>query len=103
MTLRTRVQKLEAATDLDDTGHDVFVVFVSPGSERKVRRIRTQDQVWQRRDGETEEQLRERAKSEALPPAPNCARLFLCDSDSHESSSTGAFSMRQTERLSRFE
>jgi hypothetical protein len=80
MSLRSRVQKLESGTTIDDKGRDVFIEFISPGVG-EIRRISTSDgQVWLRNREETAEQFRTRATSEAPPRGMNCVRVFYCDS-----------------------
>lgn len=73
--ITTRMQKLE---DASGPGRITLVVryIVAPGqTERTVTRVTSEAQVWHRRPGETEDELLDRAASEARRNQQNVALL----------------------------
>ena len=83
MTIRSRVDRLEAECVANDNCLDVFRVFVSLDPARReagVVKIRQSGcgREWLREDGETEEEFFQRVRAEAEPAVPPNLRRFSC-------------------------
>ena len=84
MTIRSRVDRLEAECVAKENCLDVFRVFVSidPAKREagvvKIRQLGCGDREWLREDGETEEEFFHRVRGEAEPAVPPNLRRFLC-------------------------
>ena len=56
-----------------------FIQFVGLGAEDcEFDRITKGDQAWERQPGETEQELKERAKREVTPPQDGGSTVFFC-------------------------
>ena len=85
MTIRTRIEQLEAKSAAQQSGPDLWIRSVSPDpakNEGGVVKIRQWggcgNREWLRKDGETEEEFFERVKAEAPPAVPPNLRGFVC-------------------------
>ena len=75
-TLKKRIEALER-DDPADTG-PMFIHLVAMGaSDKEIRSIHGCGGSWERLPGETEDELRERAKREGKPH-PNGVLIFQC-------------------------
>ena len=56
-----------------------FIHFVGLDTkDSEMECIEKGEQEWQRQPGETEQELRERAKREVTPPQEGCSTVFFC-------------------------
>ena len=56
-----------------------FIHFVGLDTkDSEIERITKGDQEWQRQPGESEQELKERAKREVVPPKEGCSTVFFC-------------------------
>jgi hypothetical protein len=57
----------------------IFIHFVGLDTkDSEIERIEKGNQEWQRQPGETEQELKDRAKREVIPPLAGCSTVFLC-------------------------
>lgn len=75
MTLWRRMERLEELVGVAEPSRDIFVSWSSNDKEPEVESISSCGQTWSRKDGETVEQLKARAASEAPPACP--LRVFF--------------------------
>ena len=80
MTIRSRIERLEARTMAKDMALDLWVcrVFVSPepdAGDDGLTRIECGEQAWRRNEHETEDEFKARAKAECTKDPP---RVFRC-------------------------
>ena len=76
-TLEKRIEALEQATNTN-TDRVIFIHLVGMGEvDKEIERITKGGQEWQRQPDESEQALKDRAKSEAVPN-PNGTLMFFC-------------------------
>ena len=76
-TLEKRIAALEKTKPT--TIGPFFVHFVGLDTkDSEIERITKGEHEWQRQPGETEQELKERAKQEAPPPKDGCSTVFMC-------------------------
>jgi hypothetical protein len=76
-TLDKRIAALEQAKPA--TIGPFFIHFVGmDAKDCEFDRITKGDHVWQRQPGETEQELKERAQREAIPPQEGSSAFFFC-------------------------
>ncbi|MDO9148070.1 MAG: hypothetical protein Q7U52_10465 [Hydrogenophaga sp.] len=76
-SLEKRIAALEQAKPA--TIGPFYIHFVGmDAKDCETERITKGDQAWQRQPGETEQELRERAKREAIPPQEGGIAIFMC-------------------------
>lgn len=57
----------------------IYVHFVGmDAKDREIQRITKGNQEWLRKPGESEQDLKDRAIGEVLPPKAGCSTVFLC-------------------------
>jgi len=57
----------------------IFIHFVGLDTkDSEIERIEKGNQEWRRQPGETEQELKDRAKREVIPPQAGCCTVFLC-------------------------
>jgi hypothetical protein len=76
-TLDKRIAALEQAKPANIGTFYVHLVGLDT-KDSEIERITKGDHVWQRQPGETEQELKERAKREAPPPKEGGSTTFLC-------------------------
>ena len=77
-TLEKRIALLEQATPTD-MEPPIFVHFVGLGTEAsQIERVTHGGKAWERQPNESEQDLKDRAMRETLPPPPRCRTVFTC-------------------------
>ncbi len=76
-TIERRVCALEQASPIAEG--PIFIQLVPMGAPNsEIKRIAKGGQEWVRKPGESEQDLKNRARLEAPPPQPGCSTVFLC-------------------------
>jgi hypothetical protein len=76
-TLDKRIAALEQAKPANIGTFFIHLVGLDT-KDSEIERITKGDRVWQRQPGETEQELKERAKREVMPPQEGCSTVFFC-------------------------
>jgi hypothetical protein len=79
MNLKGRIERLEAV-EAPTVIPELFVRFGPGQDSAALNSIKCGDRTWDRLPDESVEAFENRARAEAPPPRPGCARVFLCGS-----------------------
>jgi hypothetical protein len=76
-TLDKRISALEQAKPTSIGPFFIHLIGLDT-KDSEIERITKGSKEWLRQPGESEQELKDRAIGEVLPPLPNCSTVFLC-------------------------